>query len=947
MNSTMDSMKRLGNDMRAGKIAVTLHQDHCGNGPLNMSAIAKAKEGSEVPIVHEGVRLVIMDGHHRRAAMMELAKDKQEALDWTRRPIQMYLTVRKDGEALSALEIAKNSKLLNGVSSAVKGCTNFMDIQQACLAYSMSFDMSYKVHFVDVRTRDIRKDMKSANFIDGASDTTYNRYIRFTKYCRRCPELLSFVQELNNRDPLPGSTSNVELSLRNLLDSTLDGADWDAMRFSVEGAWYALNRTSQPRERVAFSPTVFYSYAAEARRLLQEYHIAVSHRYNTVDAMLETNVNPLGGVPQTARRMTMMQFRLHVDPAQKSGAGKLNTERIPRVISKLRAIHFPDAVKTKAQKTKGLVGADVGKKPTVIDVDNDDGGAARVSRKRSVAKGYEPDALPTRRSKRQRTVPPVEEPVPTPPAPTVTRSVPAPPPARQRKSSSNTKKSGRRALVINPPAQTLETYNDEVPSTAPYGFAEQFQAAQHRAEPLFQPAHLREAVLPPSLRNGKRTPIPHGVSRTVPGVDGTAPVRAPVPFMESDPTPLLRMAHIPAGHLANTFLNKNEVQFLKDIAFLWGAYGALRECDMVEAVGPTLGMRHNSEVFDVVVRHFNSTLPMTFYKTRHVEVRDRGYTILEGFADPLNEQIIGSRNYPFPNCSDFQRTRMSDLFNAVFQTFNLHDALNPDETSNWHPIFNHATHLDDADRARNIARFSCSRNLTMQYMMQQDNVWMANCLSYLDVYIGTICCLLELRKLAEEDLHLPNTGGRFLFTGEDSPAQCGHNDFDHRSGRGPGFFIMATGRDPTGLWISEGSHKHVFLPDRKKRKLAGLMKMDRITIPPNSLFVGHGFVQHAGAEWTGTHSLRYHIYLNPRGYQLKDGVAFAYTRCFKRTDEQSSDDSDNSPPRNNPQEDVQEQEEEDLVEDKEPQHQGEEEEDLVDYDGLGEFALDTTLIPLD
>ena len=66
--------------------------------------------------------------------------------------------------------------------------------------------------------------------------------------------------------------------------------------------------------------------------------------------------------------------------------------------------------------------------------------------------------------------------------------------------------------------------------------------------------------------------------------------------------------------------------------------------------------------------------------------------------------------------------------------------------------------------------------------------------------------------------------------------------------------------------------------------------MSLIEIPPFSVFIGHGYVQHAGAGWSGSHNLRYHIYLIPDGHQLRDTVAFAYGYSFKKEGDASSED---------------------------------------------------------
>jgi hypothetical protein len=130
------------------------------------------------------------------------------------------------------------------------------------------------------------------------------------------------------------------------------------------------------------------------------------------------------------------------------------------------------------------------------------------------------------------------------------------------------------------------------------------------------------------------------------------------------------------------------------------------------------------------------------------------------------------------------------------------------------------------------------------------------------------------------------------LTGEQCPAQSGHNDFDHTDETGPGFFVIVTGYDDAYLWVASGSHKHVHEPDARKRKMASVLRMTRIKIPRHSVFIGHGFLQHAGAEWTGTPSLRYHVYIIPEGNSLKDTVYFAYNWSLKKEGDLSSEEDD-------------------------------------------------------
>lgn len=99
---------------------------------------------------------------------------------------------------------------------------------------------------------------------------------------------------------------------------------------------------------------------------------------------------------------------------------------------------------------------------------------------------------------------------------------------------------------------------------------------------------------------------------------------------------------------------------------------------------------------------------------------------------------------------------------------------------------------------------------------------------------------------------MPIRGGCFLFTGKNCPSQCVHNDFSHEKGTGLCFFVIATGADEAGFWLADGSGKYVHYDTTSKRVLADLLEMSLIYIPVHSVFVGNGYLQHAGAVWSGT-----------------------------------------------------------------------------------------------
>lgn len=62
--------------------------------------------------------------------------------------------------------------------------------------------------------------------------------------------------------------------------------------------------------------------------------------------------------------------------------------------------------------------------------------------------------------------------------------------------------------------------------------------------------------------------------------------------------------------------------------------------------------------------------------------------------------------------------------------------------------------------------------------------------------------------------------------------------------------------------------------------MAETLHMVRVTIPPFSIFVGHGHLQHAGEGWEGMSCLRYHAYFISSNISLKYAIPFAYGASF-------------------------------------------------------------------
>lgn len=64
--------------------------------------------------------------------------------------------------------------------------------------------------------------------------------------------------------------------------------------------------------------------------------------------------------------------------------------------------------------------------------------------------------------------------------------------------------------------------------------------------------------------------------------------------------------------------------------------------------------------------------------------------------------------------------------------------------------------------------------------------------------------------------------------------------------------------------------------DEVREALAKMLRMEETTTTTNAVFIGHGYVQHAGEEWRGKYCLENHMYLILEEVELKIAIAFEY-----------------------------------------------------------------------
>lgn len=73
-----------------------------------------------------------------------------------------------------------------------------------------------------------------------------------------------------------------------------------------------------------------------------------------------------------------------------------------------------------------------------------------------------------------------------------------------------------------------------------------------------------------------------------------------------------------------------------------------------------------------------------------------------------------------------------------------------------------------------------------------------------------------------------------------------------------------------------GSHLFVDYSADEQLTLVKTLKIEEVVMKNNSIFIEHGYLQHAGARWKADAALKYRTYVMYHGASLKHSVTFAY-----------------------------------------------------------------------
>lgn len=142
---------------------------------------------------------------------------------------------------------------------------------------------------------------------------------------------------------------------------------------------------------------------------------------------------------------------------------------------------------------------------------------------------------------------------------------------------------------------------------------------------------------------------------------------------------------------------------------------------------------------------------------------------------------------------------------------------------------------------------SCSCSIWRTMMTR---VWAAMTRAAMNVWLDRLAALLQLDEVGSYPSSLLSYDERLLSTRNGAKTQTEQNDFVNvvRGRQSLGHFPIATGDASTYLYVTPESSSYVDYLRKRKKVLRRTLVMREVRIPPSSIFVGYGFVQHGESE---------------------------------------------------------------------------------------------------
>jgi len=904
-------MRARGWSASSGTMSVTMTLEQCKLGVKPESLWRKNELGCNVMHVEEDCRLV--DGGHRKQSVVELGEEEpkeDDNLGWTKELFPTHFYERKDGKPIGTFELMKLSKVCNNRSSTVRVDCTFVDHISNLMNYSILFEEHYSVPFLEARTVDILKDLKVSSFNDrmGSARNT-RRYIfiarLFIKHDGVFPKVVTQIRKANKE-----KVGNA-IGAAHFEAEKLRGASKEVFELFIDSLAHYLLEPPKSNQNGPLDVSKLLEYTQRTYDGLKDMQRSRKDMFPTIAKLYDLKVYVRRKDSVTVKVLILNNIR--VSPMPMGTSGNVSNKRdsaweknYNAVLDMIKERLDPGSTQKKTSGGRGSIGEDSGNNWKGGD------GAHRASKRRKIdrirerAMEDEEIFMATTQSRRRLRSDVQRSTI----AAKGMKTLPAESSTQRQggmKQSSNTvqvlsadeypegsgvkskpvsesppksvskgrrRSSKRKGGKKGGPTETVKrgytglhdsdiTYDDRIPQKAPPGYEKEFAVYRKKCseEVHLTEADLKNVMLPMSVRNREE-------EREVFGENTMA---------------LLRCFHIPPTHMANVFVDSLVVQFYRRLVWFFATYETMKGAGMGCTV--PIGEVDVNEVF----KHYLGPLGMATWAKKRGELLGDGYTVFEGWSDPgVVKQATRTRMLEPPVCRE---KTMPDLFNAVIATFDAGTFVkkwedNPAKVL-WHPILNYDDHERDKEaRDRDAWRATSSTVMTSQYFFEsKERVWMGRYRAMYDLWLAMIIAHLQLPGNEGVDMYVPPCGGRWLMTGVDSPAQVGHNDYHTSFSKDAGYFLIASMDEPFSLWVSKGSHHFVFYEDVMKRSMCNFMTMQKVEVPARSVFIGHGFVQHAGSEWTGSHCPRYHMYCSPKSQQITDQVAFAFGESFRKEGE--------------------------------------------------------------
>lgn len=855
-----------GYDTSYGYMSVSfLKDDIKEDGDVFAMLTKRGDDDRTYYVLNEHQTTTIVDGRHRRRAINKIsALPEIPARAWARDFIEFKLIIKKVGSLLSEWEVLMFSKQKNQGSSLVKKSNTVGDAMNGILSYSKIFLRTYGIEYLDARPKDIINDMLNSGFLS-LSKSTAKKYVRLSKCIIRYKSVSDFIL---NKCQLARKSQGKVNHISYFTDSRLLNANEEDMLLMLK----CLDGFSSNREKRVFKPDNFYLTALQFINCCREYFARISsipvvegHNSENYPTTYEAFMQGLFFINKSMQSTPEEYIISYMSSYSFSGQNvtpantiSVTTKRaVTRMTSRLDSRYLPNQPSKSGEKTKTTSA---------------------------------PVTLPPRRGKRKEAAPIIN----------LDSSDDEAQPQKKKRRTSTTKptptKKDAKTKKAGPKSKKKAGHTDSTLSAVPDPFCGgkvympkddgKFDDSLDVNEPPtgYEEKHQRALLMEehsidqPFIKNVRALPDARDDQLERDWEENHSVSNPDSEEKHADVSAFLRSVHIPKDHRAHTFVSLSHFKALRQLAVAWGKYSEIFHTD-----DPVAKSDDAVENWEKVFNQ-NDYMAKAFYKQKKTELDLRGYCILEGIADPLNiPSGILDDQLQIP--ADMPDMTHGALYDAVHKTFPGEDILQDEnERTEWNPIINSdSDRKDRQQRDRGIARYISTNHLLTKTLENKDNSYIAERRAYLDVWLGIILGQLNTDQNGKYKVYFPRTGGRWLITGLDCDVQVGHNDYAYIPGSEfPGYFIIVSGPERITLWVCDGSHLFVDYEQADKHTLGDTLKMHRIEIPATSVFIGHGLLHHAGDGYTGSHCIRYHVYVTPEDQELPDQVHMSYERHFGR-----------------------------------------------------------------